>query len=117
MIDYQGGVVFEWQKRTLAEQSNIATVNMEVGTPADGNIGPASVGLQSNIPNNPPNGHFGPTMRDRQGFYQSPHRSGGGGRGGPPPNFMSLPQRRPLGSGNTVGSIPTWSLGTISYIG
>lgn len=88
LLDYQGAIVFEWQKRLLAEQAPTTTSDTGVGVPAS--MGPPPPGSQSVSLRPPLGGHSGPPMRNRQGPYQSPYRRGGGGRGGtssshPPP--------------------------------
>lgn len=97
MLDYQGGVVFEWQKRLLAEQALVTTNDMEVGVPAT--MGPPPSGLQPANSKNPPGSHIGPSVRGRQGLPID----GEGVVEGTSSNHGPLHLRRSRGSGNPSG--------------
>lgn len=99
-MDYQGSVVFEWQRKLLAEQSILTNNAMEVTVPVDG---ARSLPLLESVPNKSHHaGTSGPPLsKPRCGSYSSPLRQGG--RSNIPPNYPPLPQRRPRGSSHTPG--------------
>lgn len=79
MADYHGGVVFEWQKKLLAEQAS-TTNDMEVGPSVTESLKPPMASTSKTITNpmRPPGGYPGPPRRGRQGSHQSPFRQGAG---------------------------------------
>lgn len=86
LLDYQGAVVFEWQKKLLAEQASTDPVNMETVPAYAGGLPPSVPYAAPPPPPQPgnarqyPGGHIGPQVRSRQGFQQSPARRGGRGK-------------------------------------